>query len=251
MITTERVMAEIENVDKFKRKKTRRGKKRIGKKFNQNFDSSTLLTEDNHLHTSDEIDKCPNCLVVADECERLRKVKTKSSRRKSRQKLRPRYSPKAPRNSTQFLMDDHFLNSINFVNFESPEMIYEDRYYENMSPDEMDIDRSSQSLMKLSSRCSSDVETCDNDEEFYKDTYTFMEKDFENTYENARYEEFEKLSKKELVDKILEMEREASKLMKRLDLHRDSRKDKLLHQDLNLEIGSDISTDAKFSISSS
>merc|ERR1711976_295571 len=85
------------------RKKTRRGKK---KKFSS-------FIEDVMSETENDVSQCSQCGTVPSKSKSMNPYdKCHSPRKQGRKKghLRPSCSPKAPHNSTQFLIEDHLGN---------------------------------------------------------------------------------------------------------------------------------------------
>ena len=103
--------------------------------------------------------------------------------------LRPRYSPRAPQNSTQFLMDDHLAWELDLEQY-SPDyersMYSPDLAASGFSGSESDVD-------------SSELNDVD-------DTYAYMAKDFEIAFRDAQEERMSNMSHSELVSKILSLE---------------------------------------------
>ena len=191
------------------RKKTRRGKKK-----RRGTRNATLGQKERE--TPETANRCSKFDLLEDKGwngTNNSALKEKRNRRykKSRQNfLRPRFSPKAPHNSNQFLMDDRLTYSHDFTNLDSPDVFGErmsNEYFLDNSPENghlMDFEAS-----------------------FYQDSDTkdFMIRDFEEEYRHVRFDQLKNFSKTELMDKLLAMEKRAEDLEKKLDRsprHEDS-----------------------------
>lgn len=200
-------------------KKTRRGKKRRLKPFSEDSESpshSPTSNYHNHQFTESENDnqkesmsiplRNPDPLELESTSEEtafpVATISTPHCAGSGNQKrlLRPLEVPKAPNNSTQFIMDDH-ENCNLYLSFESPSrykrrrrstgassgneyctspcMGYHDIDYEYESPDDLD-------------------------------STAFFEKDFEMIYSRAREEELVTLSRNELISQLIELEGKAN-----------------------------------------
>ncbi|VDI49616.1 Hypothetical predicted protein [Mytilus galloprovincialis] len=186
------------------RRKTRRGKKK-----NRNL--SRL--ENGGCCQENEIDSCNQCSTLMEECDYIHeKMTRKSGRKRTGRLLRPRYSPKAPRNYTSFIMDDHLENAYGYLDYKSPESNFDQRVDDgwSVSPDY---------FSRLGS--SDNVDFCDEDIENENldcaKTLDFIKNDFEFTYNSSRTEELSKLTKDDLIVAIRKMEDHAEQLSKNLD----------------------------------
>jgi hypothetical protein len=93
-----------------RKRKTRRGKRknRSSGCFHNNTSSITAVSVS-------ETDSCAMCRDVISKCHYIHGNLSKKSKRRQ---LRPRYSPKAPRNSTSFIMDDHIENANGYLDYD-------------------------------------------------------------------------------------------------------------------------------------
>lgn len=124
--------------------------------------------------------------------------------------LRPLEVPKAPSNSTQFIMDDH-ENCNLYVSFESPS-----RYKRRRRSSETSTDAANGEY--CTSPC---MGYHDIDYEYESpddlDQTAFFEKDFEMIYRRAREEELIALSRSDLVSQLIELERKANSIEQMLN----------------------------------
>lgn len=201
-------MVEMQTKIAMRKRKTRRGKKK--KEFGgiEKFPSSDFDKE-----------VCPSECVFSS-CHYcndtdLNHTKRKRSRR-SRQILRPRYSPKAPPNSTQFIMDSHMKYDRLYALFDSPEYqesIYtcnDQRLGEEDSPaSDHVVDFGVDTLFRESEIVDYGTATTD--------TLAFMEQDFESAMKNAKVDELSSMTKEELLKKVLDMADRAEFLEKELE----------------------------------
>lgn len=180
-----------------RKRKTRRGKRKNRRCFHNN---TTAVSD------TDSSISCAMCRDVISEC---RYIHGNLSKKSKRRQLRPRYSPKAPRNSTSFIMDDHIENANGYLDYESPELNFEQKVDDSwtFSPDY---------FTRLG--CSDDVDVCDVEfENNFTKSLDFMKNDFESAYNASREEELFKLSKNELIKEICKMEERADFLSINLD----------------------------------
>ena len=200
---------------KLKKKKTRRGKKKTLKSLRDRINHTDILG----LEEENSNNACADCGVSP-----LRESKDsifKMYKRNSRGTLRPRYSPKAPHNSTQFLMDDQYMefpsdktqgntedsDNSHSVSFYEYSNIQQENFYDDYGINTLFRDEDDGISKKL---CS--------------DTAIFMEVNFESEYRDVRSEELKKMSTKELCDSIIHMEDKASQLESELEMmYSDSR----------------------------
>jgi hypothetical protein len=181
-----------------RKRKTRRGKRK--NRSSGCFHNNTSIT------AVSETDSCAMCRDVISKCHYIHGNLSKKSKRRQ---LRPRYSPKAPRNSTSFIMDDHIENANGYLDYESPEFNFEQKVDDSwtFSPDY---------FSRLG--CSDDVDVCDVEfENNFTKSLDFMKNDFESAYNASREEELFKLSKNELIKEICKMEDRAEFLSINLD----------------------------------
>lgn len=185
------------------RRKTRRGKKK-------NRNVSRL--ENSGCCQQKEIDSCNQCLTLMAECDYIHEKMSRKSGRRTGRLLRPRYSPKAPRNYTSFIMDDHLENAYGYLSYESPESNFDQRVDDDwsVSPDYFSRLGSSDNV----ELCNEDIE---NDNLDCAKTLDFIKNDFESTYNSSRVEELSKLTKDDLMVAICKMEDRAEQLSKNLD----------------------------------
>ncbi|XP_046546241.1 protein HEXIM1-like [Haliotis rubra] len=129
--------------------------------------------------------------------------------------VRPRYSPKAPHNSTQFIMDDQHHCLVN------SEHIFDFSRCDEMSIYCNDEDASKGSAQgSPSSECDcTSPHSCSWENELNNlqlNSSQYMANDFESFYNQLRAEELSKLSKDELVEEILSMEEKVSGFEERM-----------------------------------
>lgn len=217
IISEKRRMAE--KMDLRQWKKTRRGKKR-----NRIFRDSHEVCE-----TKGNLENCLNCERLSpcpdDDDSDVSPVKNSRIQRspgfKRRQAiLRPKYSPKAPQNSTQFLMDDHFSYSCDFLGFDSPDPWGQRQQYSDHDSDESIIELPEAADDSLLFQMD-DLSECINSAD--EETKAFMEKDFEDAYHSIQCDEVSRLSESELITAICSMESKAERLEKELENSSSSR----------------------------
>jgi hypothetical protein len=190
-------------------KKTRRGKKR-----NRIFrDSHEVCETDGNLENSLNCERLsPSPYDGASDVSPVKNSRIQQSPGLKRRQaiLRPKYSPKAPKNSTQFLMDDHFSYSCDFLSIESPDP-WEQR---QQVSDHAVLELPEVADDSLSFQMD-DLNECINraDEE----TKAFMEKDFEDAYHSIQCDEVSRLSESELIAAICSMESKAEHFEKELE----------------------------------
>ncbi|KAK6176759.1 hypothetical protein SNE40_014997 [Patella caerulea] len=139
---------------------------------------------------------------------------------KKRSFIRPRYSPKAPHNSTQFLMGDH--ESLAFRSDDDVEF-YEPSYYSYPEKDnfinnqiennDLDLSNYANEFSSLNSNGIEDLDLSDNFEtrNFDEaDSVMFMMNDFNQMYDSVRVEQLSNLSKCELIDAVKKLENEVN-----------------------------------------
>ena len=197
-------------------KKTRRGKK----KNRISLDSNNEVSE-----MKDDLENCLRCERLSPyhyqsydgESEGVSPIKKSRMRRKRRQAiLRPKYSPKAPHNSTQFLMDDHCSPSCEFLGFESPDpwgqrLQYSDESDTSIVDPPAPHEIADESLLFQMDDLNESINSAD------QETKAFMEKDFEEAYHSIQCDEISRLSKSELISAICSMESKAEQLEKELE----------------------------------
>ncbi|XP_067684103.1 protein HEXIM1-like [Haliotis asinina] len=183
------IIEEMADTEEVKTKKTRRGKRcgRRTRRGEKNFDE---MAESSFSADMD----------------------TKSVKGR-RFYVRPRYSPKAPHNSTQFIMDDQHHCLV------SSEHIFDfSRCDEMLMYDEDTSKGSAQGSPRSECDCTSprpcawETELCN----MHLTSTQYMANDFESFYNQLRAEELSKLSKDELVEEILSMEEKVSGFEERM-----------------------------------
>ncbi|XP_062583085.1 protein HEXIM1-like [Saccostrea cucullata] len=192
-------------------KKTRRGKKK-----NRNLRDTHEVSE-----IKGNLENCLSCERLSpydgdsegmSPVKKYRQRQAKGNRRRQTI-LRPRYSPKAPHNSTQFLMDDHFTYSCEFLGFESPDPWGQRLHYSDDSDASIvePPEPADDSLLFQMDDLNDSINSAD------QDTKAFMEKDFEDAYNSIQIDEASRLSKSELISAICSMESKAELLEKELE----------------------------------
>lgn len=204
---------ELSPMSIMKRKKTRRGKKKNA--MFRNRSKPTTATCDRVHNELETENTCVMCSEMFTECENLNNnltFKTKN-KRKRRGLLRPRYSPKAPKNYTSYIMDDHIENRDGYLSYtyESPDSVFgrNELLVCSYSPgfiDQLSLDNCANSLIKYDSE--KDVKNKDLD---------FIKNDFECMYNTTRAEELAKQTKCELIESVCKMEEKADHLLRSLD----------------------------------
>ena len=232
----------MESENDRKLKKTRRGKKcgrrSRGRSWSDDCGECALnilsdpLSSNSILHQQNETDQLDLTRV---KFHSPYNVNEQSLKGKNRRYIRPRYSPKAPHNSTQFIMEDHECeySGVQALS-EYPEVVEE--FYSCRDADESKKNVSSilyspkrmsggsESNGSTNSDLELDVENLQID-----NTFVFMANDFENCYHNARTEELSELSRDNLIEKIIGMENKVMELE-----HKLSKINKMSHkQNLN------------------
>ncbi len=150
------------------------------------------------------------------ECE-VQMITGPSKRGRRGQKLlRPPYSPKAPHNSTQFLIEDR-LNANNGyhmeLGFESPFYLDEPSLYgynDLAQSEKVSVTKTSPSYPNIDFSCSPLEET---------DVASFMEKDFEDIFSCLREDSLAEKSKSELILDVHSLEERLQKTEHRFRLH--------------------------------
>ncbi|XP_046335159.2 uncharacterized protein LOC124117373 [Haliotis rufescens] len=180
------IIQEMAETEEVKMKKTRRGK-RCGRR--------TRRCEENSF---DEMAD-PSCSSSMD---------TKSVKGRKFY-VRPRYSPKAPHNSTQFIMDDQhhcLVNNEHIFDFSRCDEM--SMYFNNEDASQGSAQGSPHSDCDCANSHSSALENELNNLQLNASQY--MANDFESFYNQLRAEELSKLSKDELVDELLSIEEKVS-----------------------------------------
>ncbi|XP_050414178.1 protein HEXIM1 [Patella vulgata] len=131
--------------------------------------------------------------------------------------IRPRYSPKAPHNSTQFLMGDHeslMCRNDDDVEFYEPSYPEKDNFI-NYQIENNDFDLSNYTN-EFSTSNSNGIEDFDLSDNFETrnfdeaDSVMFMLNDFNQMYDSVRVEQLSSLSKCELIDAVKKLENEVN-----------------------------------------
>ncbi|XP_060079176.1 protein HEXIM1-like [Ylistrum balloti] len=214
-----------------KKRKTRRGKKK--KEFGS-IEKFPAKYSDESCHIDCGFSSCRYCMNESiDICNRTDAKCLKDTRRKkTRQIHRPRYSLKAPHNSTQFIMDGHLKDQSFYDNFDSPEY-------------SCDTSKTLHELGYSPNSCSDyGLDTLFRDSEIMDfgmattDTVAFMEQDFESVMRNAQMDEISNLSKEELLKRVLVMAEKSEQLEKELE---QSSSDRSFFGDNDSTLGNNIS----------
>lgn len=208
----------LEEVNFVRWKKTRRGKKK-----NRNVRDNNEVSDSNG-----DLENCLKCERLSpyqaydgdseEGVSTLKKIRMRRNRggvKKRQAVLRPKYSPKAPHNSTQFLMDDHCTYSCEYLGFESPDPWGQRLQYSDDSDtsivDPPAPEIADDSLLFQMDDINDSINSAD------QDTKAFMEKDFEEAYHSIQCDEISRLSKSELISSICAMESKAELLEKELE----------------------------------
>lgn len=185
-------------------KKTRRGKR---KHFSGNNVRNDVAYCDENKHQRLEKTENGMCDLISDitktTCSPTLLKKSKS--RKNKGLLRPRYSPKAPKNYTSYIMDDHIANADGHFRytFESPDSTFGRNDLVMCSTDYIEEPGSGHLVNNSYNKNDLDLD--------------FIQKDFENMYNASRTEEISKLSKCELIEDMLKMEDQVVCLLTKLE----------------------------------
>ena len=233
-----------------KRKKTRRGRKKRCKcrfTFDENPSCSCAARFDIDSETDCQVD-----------------IQNQKNNIKRRNMLRPSSSPKAPRNTTEFLMDDHLASrQPNFYNLDNS--FNKDSKFSPVSPalrlSEEDSEFDNNCLLDHEEQCVpgmtvvpfttfrkskmspafSDIDyKYESYEEGFDETFNFQQQDFETAYTSILEETLQKESKSDLIEKIMFTEKKLVALEKTYSKLEDAKSvdiDKLMKelQDLQAE----------------
>ncbi|OWF41559.1 hypothetical protein KP79_PYT11856 [Mizuhopecten yessoensis] len=202
-------MVEMQTRIAMRKRKTRRGKKK------REFGSVEKFPMKSTTDSCDIDCVYYSCQYCTKEClcdQKNKKFSKETRRNRSRQILRPRYSPKAPHNSTQFIMDGHLKDQTFYNHFDSPEypcettkMIPELEY----SPNSRSSDYGLDTLFRDTEIIDFGTATTD--------TVAFMEQDFESAMRTAQIDELSNMPKEELLKRVLVMADRAEHLEKELE----------------------------------
>lgn len=198
------------------RKKTRRGKKKsYVERMGDNFLASPTTDAENvscGFHLTSPYSR---------QCEGGNRNVSNNSPIRRKNKLRPAYSPKAPHNSTQFLMDDNLENQTLSENLFLQEeiSIYENDHLkkESSASSPSNFSTSSAGSSPCYVTCSENLsESLSLDEDYSSledidSRINYFEQDFEAIYCKMRAEELSKMSKQELVDSVLKLKSKLEK----------------------------------------
>ncbi|KAK3601577.1 hypothetical protein CHS0354_027822 [Potamilus streckersoni] len=198
---------EMENF--VKKKRTRRGKKHSKQRGSVNIAATTLDLSLGDLATLDlslgnRISDLENLSSTAENSRDCSKI------RKTRRLLRPYYSPKAPENSTQFIMDAHCEN-LNLFSSLYPPVEFGKASRCDQSIDDQDVNIFEDLMENDLVHRVPEAYVQDDNLSFDNSVALFMQDDFEQVYRIAREDELNEMSREDLIRALFEMEQKLDK----------------------------------------
>ncbi|XP_067127145.1 uncharacterized protein [Centruroides vittatus] len=195
------------SVNIFKQRKTRRGKKKRYKSVGDEEDADVVHTSfDRSTSDPDPVDEVNKTFedTLLEDSDTIPSPNKK--RRLSSVIIRPIHVPKAPENSTQFIIDDHEDSQL-YISFEKPF-------------DESNLSYGTELIETFKGSYESDAAFQDIDYEYASaddvDTTQFYARDFETAYYKARFDELMQTPHNKLIDMYHDLEQQVIKLQDQL-----------------------------------
>ncbi|KAL3853255.1 hypothetical protein ACJMK2_016810 [Sinanodonta woodiana] len=193
-----------------KKKRTRRGKKRSKHRGLVNITATTLDLSLGDRATLDlsledrvsDLEKLPSAADNSCDCSKIRKTRMRL--------LRPYYSPKAPVNSTQFIMDDHCENLNLFPSLYTP-VKFGKAPHCDLTIDDQDIDLFDEMMGHELVHQVPEAYVQDGNPSLDNSVAEFMLDDFEQVFRVARLDELSEMSREDLIRALFELEQKLDK----------------------------------------